>query len=103
MNFGFDSESFNSRGIPSFTIWSGDGRLRGKSQEETAAIHSAIVRDHHGPDEEVTPAWIYDGVPQHVELYFRIALRYLEAKEAPSLLPDGPFAPVITLNKKEAP
>lgn len=67
MNTNFDTASFLKRGIPAFTLWTGDQMKQGDEakQIEFGAIHS--------PEDEVTDLWDWSGTGDHLDLYMAIS------------------------------
>lgn len=63
MNTSFDSSAFLKRGIPAFTLWTGDRLKSGAKAEE---ITFGMI---HSPDDEINDSWNWDGVPDHLGLY----------------------------------
>ncbi|MBN4080770.1 M20/M25/M40 family metallo-hydrolase [Caldithrix abyssi] len=71
MNKVFDTASFLAKGIPAFTLWTGDRLKGGKT---AAPIEFGKI---HTPDDEVNKNWNWDGVEDHIALYKAIADYFL--------------------------
>jgi len=71
MNTRFDTTSFLVKGVPAFTLWTGNRLKGGKTAPpiEFGKIHT--------PDDEVNKNWNWDGVEDHIALYKAIADYFL--------------------------
>jgi len=79
MNVNFDTESFLAKGIPAFTLWTGDRLKGGKTAPpiEFGKIHT--------PDDEVNKNWNWDGVEDNIALYKAIADYFLNHPDSISV------------------
>lgn len=71
MNTSFDSAPFLVKGIPAFTLWTGD-RLKGGETAQRPKFGRI-----HTPDDEINEQWNWDGVEDHIALYKAIADYFL--------------------------
>ena len=71
MNRSFDTVLFLAKGIPAFTLWTGDRLKGGKT---APPIDFGRI---HTPDEEVNKNWNWEGVEDHIALYKAIADYFL--------------------------
>ena len=79
MNTNFDTALFLAKGIPAFTLWTGDRLKVGKTAPpiEFGRIHT--------PDDEVNKNWNWDGVEDHIALYKAIADYFLNHPDSISV------------------
>lgn len=72
MNTNFDAVPFLAKGVPAFTLWTGNRSKGGK-----LADRSKFGRIHT-PGDEINEYWSWDGVEEHLALYKAIADYFLD-------------------------
>jgi len=79
MNKNFDTALFLAKGIPAFTLWTGNRLKGGKTAPpiEFGKIHT--------PDDEINKNWNWDGVEDHIALYKAIADYFLNHPDSISV------------------
>ena len=71
MNNKFDTSTFLRKGVPAFTLWTGD-RAKGGKQAKSLKFGNI-----HSPDDQVSDQWNWDGVEDHINLYKAISDYFL--------------------------
>ncbi|HUQ79822.1 MAG TPA: M28 family peptidase [Gemmatimonadaceae bacterium] len=96
MDWSFDTEAFNRRGIPALTIWQGF-RGRGMTPQDFFRLSRARNATYHTPFDTLSTAWSSDAIEQHLRLLREVGLRFAMASSRPRLQASTPFSiwPVI--------
>ena len=86
-SFRSDHFPFAARGVPAMSIGF-RGRFTERSDEELRAAREQIGYTYHQPNDEIHPAWVYDGVLQELDLLYTLGRHWADGAVKPRLTID---------------
>lgn len=91
-SFRSDHFPFAARGVPAISLGM-SGAFTRRSTEEVDRVRQQIGATYHQPNDEIHPAWVYDGVVQELDLLYALGRYWADGAEKPSMKVDrnNPF------------